>query len=155
MRQPIVQPSSSSGTEEIQHISEAERLRRYRANVSPEQRYTRNLQNARREMGIRSFEDINTTFLFSTIEACVQKNLERLLSLGKPIVLLKAAHDESRSASKSADAARNLNPRSKVQGHVVMECRFGYWSRERFYGYRYRLSLPHHKSTRVTRLHYR
>ena len=44
--QPIVQPSSSSGTEEIQHISEAERLRRYRANVSPEQRYTRNLQNA-------------------------------------------------------------------------------------------------------------
>ena len=41
--------SSSSGAEEIQHISEAERLRRHRANVSPEQTYTRNLQNARRK----------------------------------------------------------------------------------------------------------
>ena len=28
------------------------------------------------------------------------------------------------------------------------------WSRQRFYGYRYRLSLLHHKSIRVTRLHY-
>ena len=46
MRQPIVQPSSSSGAEEIQHICEAERLRRYRANVSPEQRYTRYLQKS-------------------------------------------------------------------------------------------------------------
>ena len=44
-----MKPSSSSGAEEIQHISEAERLRRHRANVSLEQRYTRNRQNARRE----------------------------------------------------------------------------------------------------------
>ena len=54
------------------------------------------------------FQDERTAFLYSTNNACRAKNTERLNALGSPIVLLSAEHDESKSASKSAYAARNL-----------------------------------------------
>ena len=82
------------------------------------------------------------TITLSTKTYCVAQNSSRWVKISL----------QSCWCSKKSQAKHILL--RGVQGHVVMECRFGYWSRKRFYGYGYRLSLIHHKSTRVTRLHY-
>jgi hypothetical protein len=66
-----------------------------------------NMDAARRA----SFQSPDTTFLYTTNEACDQKNHEQLQQLQQPICCVDAEHDCAKSSTKSSEACNRLSSR--------------------------------------------